>query len=146
MFAMSTHILIPLLSHPSVTRNVFKAVCGRRRLGHKGSPGPSCSMISTEGGDSPGAGRAGHPEPEQGSREAAELSPCERQIAALHRQACKDGLHTYVDPFSGYLVLTRLAHRQRGQCCGSACRHCPYDQVNVKDPRKRKRFNSVFYV
>nr|KAF6266998.1 hypothetical protein mPipKuh1_001757 [Pipistrellus kuhlii] len=53
---------------------------------------------------------------------------------------------TYVDPATGYLVLTRLAHKQRGRCCGSACRHCPYGQANVQDPAKRKRFNSCFYV
>uniref|UniRef100_A0A4W3I5Z2 Chromosome 1 open reading frame 53 n=1 Tax=Callorhinchus milii TaxID=7868 RepID=A0A4W3I5Z2_CALMI len=56
------------------------------------------------------------------------------------------GQQTYADPESGYLVFTRLAHLQRGKCCGSACRHCPYGQVNVKDPSKRKRFNAMFYV
>ncbi|XP_027468231.1 uncharacterized protein C1orf53 homolog isoform X2 [Zalophus californianus] len=52
----------------------------------------------------------------------------------------------YVDPATGYTVLTQLAHLQRGKCCGSACRHCPYGQVNVKDPSQRKKFNSYFYV
>ncbi|XP_023103540.1 uncharacterized protein C1orf53 homolog isoform X3 [Felis catus] len=63
------------------------------------------------------------------------------------------GQLNYTDPATGYLVLTRLAHLQRGKCCGSACRHfvlfllqCPYGQVNVKDPSKRKKFNSYFYV
>uniref|UniRef100_A0A7M4G2M9 Chromosome 1 open reading frame 53 n=1 Tax=Crocodylus porosus TaxID=8502 RepID=A0A7M4G2M9_CROPO len=58
----------------------------------------------------------------------------------------KAGRHTYVDPLTGYLVFTQVAHLQRGKCCGSACRHCPYDQANVKDPSKKKRFNSFFYV
>uniref|UniRef100_A0A8C0G120 Chromosome 1 open reading frame 53 n=1 Tax=Chelonoidis abingdonii TaxID=106734 RepID=A0A8C0G120_CHEAB len=55
------------------------------------------------------------------------------------------GLQNYVDPVTGYLVFTKVAHLQRGKCCGSACRHCPYDQANVKDPSKKKRFNSFFY-
>ncbi|XP_036057624.1 uncharacterized protein C1orf53 homolog [Onychomys torridus] len=75
-----------------------------------------------------------------------ELTAAERHIAGLHRAACAAGQLSYVDPATGYVVLTRLAHLQRGACCGSACRHCPYGQVNVKDPSKRKRFNSCFYV
>ncbi|XP_067846737.1 uncharacterized protein C1orf53 homolog [Heptranchias perlo] len=94
--------------------------------------------------DSAGNARDGEPEPEP--RKAAELTTREQEIAHSHQQACKASQQTYVDPESGYLVFTRLAHLQRGKCCGSACRHCPYDQVNVKDPSKRKRFNSMFYV
>ncbi|OXB68283.1 UNVERIFIED_CONTAM: hypothetical protein H355_007060, partial [Colinus virginianus] len=57
------------------------------------------------------------------------------------------GRLTYVDPATGYQVFTEVAHLQRGKCCGSACRHqCPYEQVNVKDQSKKKRFNSFFYV
>ncbi|XP_030794949.1 uncharacterized protein C1orf53 homolog isoform X2 [Rhinopithecus roxellana] len=56
------------------------------------------------------------------------------------------GQLNYVDPATGYVVLTQIAHLQRGECCGSACRHCPYGQVNVKDPSKKKQFNSYFYV
>lgn len=26
-----------------------------------------------------------------------------------------------------YLVFTAAYHRGRGFCCGSACRHCPFD-------------------
>jgi len=26
-----------------------------------------------------------------------------------------------------FLVFTRLYHLKRGYCCGSGCRHCPYD-------------------
>ncbi|XP_059922733.1 uncharacterized protein C1orf53 homolog isoform X1 [Gadus macrocephalus] len=52
----------------------------------------------------------------------------------------------YRDPSTGYKVFTEHAHLRRGACCGSACRHCPYGQTNVKDPSLKKRFNSVFYV
>ncbi|UWZ81761.1 DUF5522 domain-containing protein [Occallatibacter riparius] len=32
---------------------------------------------------------------------------------------------------NGLLVFTAAYHRKRGYCCGNACRHCPYDHVNV---------------
>ncbi|KAG8556052.1 hypothetical protein GDO81_017910 [Engystomops pustulosus] len=58
-------------------------------------------------------------------------------------QAGQDG---YTDPQTGYFVFTRLAHLRRGKCCGSACRHCPFGQENVKDSSKKKQFNSFFYI
>lgn len=57
------------------------------------------------------------------------LSP---EIVKVHEDACSHGQQTYIDPTTGYTVLTRLAHEQRGSCCGNACRHCPYDWENVK--------------
>ncbi|KAJ8782217.1 hypothetical protein J1605_000614 [Eschrichtius robustus] len=56
-------------------------------------------------------------------------------LGASRRRLRAGGLN-YVDPATGYMVLTRLAH----------FRHCPYGQVNVKDPSKKKQFNSYFYV
>lgn len=50
---------------------------------------------------------------------------------ALHEAACARGEATYRDPATGYTVFTRLAHLKRGKCCGSACRHCPYDHEAV---------------
>ncbi|XP_004685310.1 PREDICTED: uncharacterized protein C1orf53 homolog [Condylura cristata] len=86
------------------------------------------------------------PERAGGRPAREELTRAERRIADLHAAACAAGQLTYVDPATGYVVLTQLAHLQRGKCCGSACRHCPYGQVNVKDSSKRKHFNSYFYV
>ncbi|XP_067394326.1 LOW QUALITY PROTEIN: uncharacterized protein C1orf53 homolog [Emydura macquarii macquarii] len=98
-----------------------------------------------------GAGRAAGPpggelstEP-PGRPDSRELAAAEKRIVALHREACAAGLQNYVDPVTGYLVFTEVAHLQRGRCCGSACRHCPYDQANVKDQSKKKQFNSFFY-
>jgi ABC-type Fe3+-hydroxamate transport system substrate-binding protein/diphthamide synthase (EF-2-diphthine--ammonia ligase) len=54
-------------------------------------------------------------------------------FVTVHRQACDAGQHTYSDPATGYQVFTELAHQQRGKCCGSGCRHCPFSHVNVKD-------------
>lgn len=53
----------------------------------------------------------------------------------LHEAACARGEATYRDPATGYMVFTRLAHLKRGKCCGSACRHCPYDHEAVPKPR-----------
>ena len=54
---------------------------------------------------------------------------------ALHNAAVEAGRSYYYDPATGYVVLTALALRRRGTCCGSGCRHCPYDHVNVP-PRR----------
>ena len=33
---------------------------------------------------------------------------------------------------NGFLVVTESYHIKRGYCCGSSCRHCPYEHENVK--------------
>lgn len=73
------------------------------------------------------------------------LSALERKIHERHRNAVRKNEEKYVDPQTGYQVMTRVAHLQRGECCGNACRHCPYGQVNAP-VEKRKKFNSAFYV
>lgn len=49
----------------------------------------------------------------------------------LNHIACEQGEDTYIDPETGYQVLTSQAHLKRGTCCGNACRHCPYGHINV---------------
>ena len=56
-----------------------------------------------------------------------------KDFMAIHDEACADGRLTYEDPESGYQVFTELAHKKRGKCCGSGCRHCPYNHENVRD-------------
>lgn len=51
----------------------------------------------------------------------------------LHQEACAANEDFYTDPATGYHVFTELAHKKRGKCCGSGCRHCPYNHVNLKD-------------
>ena len=51
----------------------------------------------------------------------------------LHEEACARGDNFYIDPKSGYMVMTRVKHEARGRCCGSGCRHCPFAHVNVRD-------------
>jgi hypothetical protein len=52
-------------------------------------------------------------------------------IESLHLMACLAGKDGYKDPASGYTCFTESFHRKRGQCCGSACRHCPYGYARV---------------
>ena len=33
---------------------------------------------------------------------------------------------------NGKLVFTEEYHRQRGRCCGSGCRHCPFTPQYLK--------------
>ena len=44
----------------------------------------------------------------------------------LHQSACSQGEHTYIDPISKLPVFTKISHLERGSCCNSGCRHCPY--------------------
>ena len=54
------------------------------------------------------------------------------EIDVLHARAVAEGRDTYVDPETGYEVFTAAYLRGRGICCGSGCRHCPFDHVNVE--------------
>ena len=54
----------------------------------------------------------------------------------LHDDACTRGEPSYIDPRTGYLVFTAVGLTQRGGCCGSACRHCPFDYENVPEPAR----------
>jgi ATP-binding cassette subfamily B (MDR/TAP) protein 1 len=60
-------------------------------------------------------------------------------FATVHDTACAAGQLHYVDPTTGYQVFTRIAHEQRGWCCGSGCRHCPYSHQNVPPNHKVTR-------
>ncbi len=60
----------------------------------------------------------------------------EPDYEALHEAACARGEQTYPDPATGYVVFTKLFHLERGKCCGSKCRHCPFEHVNVPASRR----------
>ncbi|MGH3732751.1 MAG: DUF5522 domain-containing protein [Acidimicrobiales bacterium] len=49
-------------------------------------------------------------------------------IIQAHELAVTQGRSTYVDPSTGLVVLTVATHLDRGTCCDSGCRHCPYLQ------------------
>lgn len=44
-----------------------------------------------------------------------------------------DDYYTLAD---GRIVFTEQYHLKRGYCCGSGCKHCPYDFVNVPEPKR----------
>lgn len=45
-----------------------------------------------------------------------------------HAAAVARGDVGYRDPVSGLTVFTAEFLAARGYCCGSGCRHCPYEQ------------------
>lgn len=47
-------------------------------------------------------------------------------ILAAHAGAMTAGDSHYLDPSTGLAVFTAAYLVQRGTCCGSGCRHCPY--------------------
>ena len=44
-----------------------------------------------------------------------------------HDAAVAAGEPGYLDPVSGLFVMTSAYLLARGFCCGSGCRHCPYE-------------------
>lgn len=52
--------------------------------------------------------------------------PLRDEILRRHRDACNRNEPTYIDPGTGYQVLTVDALAARGTCCESGCRHCPW--------------------
>jgi hypothetical protein len=66
------------------------------------------------------------------SKRARELT----EIEEIHKFAVEKGQKQYTDPESGYTVFTQLFMMERGWCCGSGCRHCPYGHQNLPNERK----------
>lgn len=52
----------------------------------------------------------------------------DERVERLHREANDRGDHYYIDPLTGFLVMTEAHHLARGECCNNNCRHCPYTQ------------------
>ncbi len=48
------------------------------------------------------------------------------KIHDAHRAAVASGEDGYFDPHTGLFVLTERYLAERGACCDSGCRHCPY--------------------
>lgn len=46
-----------------------------------------------------------------------------------------EGKHFYIND-EGLLVFTKEYHLEKGFCCGNGCLHCPYEYVNVPEPRR----------
>lgn len=52
--------------------------------------------------------------------------PRHAEILVAHEEAVAAGRETYTDPATGYCVMTREYLLERGTCCESGCRHCPF--------------------
>lgn len=50
----------------------------------------------------------------------------EERLAA-HDAALAAGLDGYSDPVNGMFVMTAAALAEKGFCCDSGCRHCPFE-------------------
>jgi hypothetical protein len=48
------------------------------------------------------------------------------EIRAAHDAAIAAGEAGYLDPGTGLFVFTAAFLADRGTCCDSGCRHCPY--------------------
>jgi len=72
--------------------------------------------------DQPAARPPNEPQPTR----LAPAHPRRAIILAAHDRALDAGADSYVDPASGYTVLTSAFLLARGACCDSGCRHCPY--------------------
>jgi hypothetical protein len=57
------------------------------------------------------------------------LSPGDAHFAEImsrHSDAVSKGEPCYIDPTTGLSVFTAAFLADRGYCCESGCRHCPY--------------------
>ncbi|MEZ5204547.1 MAG: DUF5522 domain-containing protein [Acidimicrobiales bacterium] len=51
------------------------------------------------------------------------------EILERHDRALRSGLSTYLDPATGFTVLTSQYLADRGYCCSTGCRHCPWAEA-----------------
>ena len=54
-----------------------------------------------------------------------------------HDEAVRLGRCEYVDPATGFLVMTAERLRRLGECCGSSCRHCPFSAAEQRRAGRR---------
>jgi hypothetical protein len=50
------------------------------------------------------------------------------EIERAHQAAIDAGDAGYLDPGTGLFVFTAAFLAERGTCCDSGCRHCPYEK------------------
>jgi hypothetical protein len=60
-----------------------------------------------------------------------ELPP---HVVRAHEEAVARGDDGYLDPDTGLFVMTATFLAERGFCCGSGCRHCPYSSDEDGEP------------
>jgi Family of unknown function (DUF5522) len=57
------------------------------------------------------------------------------QPKKIMKKQLQEGLDFYYNEM-GYMVLTAHYHLEKGNCCGNGCLNCPFDYINVPEPRK----------
>ena len=60
------------------------------------------------------------------TRRFAATHPQYSEVLGRHRTAIEAGEPGYRDPVSGFFVFTAKFLADRGYCCNSGCRHCPF--------------------
>lgn len=61
--------------------------------------------------------------------------PAYPATVAAHEAAMAAGQDGYLDPRTRLFVFTAAHHWDRGTCCESGCRHCPYARGARAQPR-----------
>lgn len=61
----------------------------------------------------------------------ATLPPSKAALDA-HHAACQKQERMYEDPDTGLYVMTSVYLASKGRCCGSGCRHCPFDAATQR--------------
>ena len=84
------------------------------------APGPSPVPATTPSQPSRSAATETAPTP------PVSEDPVLQAIQKAHTAAMEAGEPMYTDPKTGYSVMTEAYLRQRGYCCKSGCRHCPF--------------------
>lgn len=70
---------------------------------------------------------APRPLAEPSPKRLAPTHPRRAEILAAHLAALEAGDPGYVDPDTGAFVFTAARLAATGACCGSGCRHCPWE-------------------
>jgi hypothetical protein len=76
--------------------------------------------------DHAGPGATGRPLTEPHPSRLHPAHPDRDRILAAHAEALAGDEPGYLDPASGLFVLTAAYLTERGTCCETGCRHCPY--------------------
>ena len=58
-------------------------------------------------------------------------------LVKYHKHDLIEGMHYYLE--GNKVVFTELFHKQHGSCCGSGCKHCPYDPKHKRGEKKIKK-------
>lgn len=55
--------------------------------------------------------------------------PLSKAVLDAHVAACQRKERMYEDPTTGLYVMTSFFLASKERCCGSGCRHCPFDRA-----------------